>query len=83
MSNVLNLATGKAPDKTNMLEVVDSLRKQIIDGEIIAFVAVGIDSADASFGWCSSVGGVTRLRMMGAISNMQHQYLTGALGAAE
>lgn len=77
--NVLAIATGKPLDKSNMLAVIDSLRKQIVDGEIIAFIAAGIDAADTSFGWCSSVGGVTRLRMMGAIANLQHQYCSGEL----
>ena len=83
MTNVLSLATGKAHDKTNMLDVLDSLRKQIDDGEIVAFVAAGLDSADNSFGWASSVGGVTRLRMMGAIANLQYQYQSGALSDSE
>ncbi len=79
MAQVLAIATGKPHDNTAMLEVIDSLRARVVAGEVVGFVAVGIDQADTALGWCGSVGGVTRLRMMGAIASVQHQYCAGAL----
>lgn len=83
MSNVLNLSTGAAPDTKAALEVIDEMRRAIAAGELVAFVAAGITAGDVSLGYSGGIGGVTRLRMMGAIANLQHSYHSGALSEDE
>ena len=61
-------------DKTAALEVLDTLRKAVEDGEIVAFCAVGIEPDDCTRMWSSSVKPVTRLRMIGALTNLMHCY---------
>jgi hypothetical protein len=80
MAQVLSLSTGKPPDTGDMLSVIDDLRARIVAGDVVAFVAAGIDKTDCALGWSGSTGGVSRLRIMGAIANLQHQYNAGALG---
>lgn len=77
MSNILSLQTGKVQDPAAMLSALDDLRAAIERGEVVAFVAAGIDASDLARGWCGSVGGVTRLRMMGAIASLTHTYGAG------
>lgn len=78
--NVVNLSTGKPPSNARLLASIDGLRKAAESGEIVAFVAAGLTPTDQALAWCGSVGGVTRLRMLGSIANLQHQYHLGALG---
>jgi hypothetical protein len=80
VAQVLSLATGKPHDNGDMLAVIDDLRARIVAGDVVAFVAAGLDKADMAMGWSGATGGVSRLRMMGAIANLQHQYHAGALG---
>lgn len=80
MSNPILQLVPHAPDKTAMLEVLEDLRRKVEAGEIIAFVTVGLQPDDETLGWSGSIGGVTRLRVMGAIASLQHSYHDGALG---
>ena len=79
MSNIIALSTGKAPDNTNLLEVLDVLRQRVEDGSVIAFAAVTISPTDETHGYSAAHAGVTRLRMGGAIANLNHAYQGGAL----
>lgn len=67
----------KQPDTKNALEVLDQLREQLISGQVIAFVAVGIEPDDTTTAWASCTQPVTRLRMMGAITSLLHSYVDG------
>lgn len=62
------------------LKIVDDLREAVYSGKIVAFAAVGIEADDATMMWCSSTEDVSRLRTMGAISNLLHHYQHGTEG---
>lgn len=64
-------------NKKDALEVLESLKKAIEDGEIIAFGCVGISEDDNTSLWSSSVKPVSRLRMIGAMNHMLHSYEDG------
>jgi hypothetical protein len=64
----------KTPNKQVALEVIESLRLAIENGEIVAFAAVGIEEDDCTRMWSSSTRPVTRLRMMGAMYNLLHTF---------
>ena len=68
--------TSKKDDPRPMLETLDSMREEVLEGKIIAFVAVAIEPDDEMSMWTARTlgGSVTRLRMMGAIAHMQHRY---------
>jgi hypothetical protein len=66
-----------SPEK--MLAIVDELRESIVDGKLVAFAAVGLDAGDTVYGYIGALPGVTRLRVQGAIADLQHTYLCGAL----
>lgn len=83
MADVRIIGTGKAPSVDEMLAVLDVMREAIVRGELIAFVAAGVTAADVALGYSASTHGVTRLRMIGALSNLLHRYNDGALGNDE
>lgn len=60
------------PTKAECLEAVDALRKQIDDGTIVAFAAVGIQASDVVSSFMGSSRPVSRLRMIGACSRLHH-----------
>lgn len=64
-------------DKTEALEVIDTLREAISTGKIKAFIAVGISDAHDTLAWSAAVKKTTRLEMMGAILHLQACYTTG------
>jgi hypothetical protein len=68
------------PSLEACLSSIDNLRQQISDGKIIAFMAVGIEPDDAIVGWCGSVKPVRRIRMLGAIAQGYHDWLSGTFG---
>jgi hypothetical protein len=69
----------RAPTKADALAAADDLRRAIEDGRIVAFVAVGVTDRDESYGYCGSVKLVSRLRMQGAIAQLQQDYIAGEL----
>jgi hypothetical protein len=69
----------KTVNTEEALEVLDDLRKQIADGTIKAFVAVGIDDDHALYGFSASTKKTTRLEMMGAMMGLQWNYVEGAM----
>jgi hypothetical protein len=82
--NVVSLSSGKpVEDRSNLLEVLESLRRAIEAGEVDAFVAVALSKTDVTLGYSASIGGVTRLRMMGALASLTHEYHNGALDSKE
>lgn len=66
-----------AKGKEDMLAVLDELRTAVESGRIEAFCAVGIEPGDETLLYSGACSGVTRLRMMGAISALQHCYASG------
>lgn len=68
------LMTAPEEGKIDMLEVLELMKRAIEEGEIVSFIAVGIAPNDETLMWIGSQKRVTRLRMMGAISNLQHQF---------
>lgn len=61
--------------KQDLLEVIEDLRQKAESGEIIAFTAVGIKPDDNCLQWSASRGGVTKLRLLGAVTWLQLVFL--------
>lgn len=62
---------------TTAMEIIDDLREKVAGGQIVAFAAVGIEPDDSTRMWASCTADVSRLRVIGAMSHMQHMYLHG------
>lgn len=73
--NVVSIAR----KSTNLLETLDAIRERIAKGEVVALSAVLVTQDDTTIGYTASVGGVTRLRMLGALATLNHSYLNGEL----
>jgi len=73
--NIVDLTAQKA-DPKYLLEMLEDMRQDVLSGKLIAFVAVGFDADDAARMWSARIAGghVSRLRMLGAISALQHDY---------
>lgn len=56
------------------LAVIDDLRAKVASGQVIAFSGVGIEPGDETVCWQATVRPVTRLRMMGAIWSLLHNF---------
>ena len=77
---VIQMSTGKSvDDRSNLLEVCDALRENIESGEVVAFIAATVAIDDTVKGYSAAAGGVTRLRVMGALASLMHSYHNGAL----
>jgi hypothetical protein len=63
----------------NAIEVLDTLRDDLLSGKIVAFVAAGVAPDDVAYAYASSTGACSRLRMMGAIGNLSYCYHEGDL----
>lgn len=61
--------------KEDALAIIDSLRKAVEEGQIIAFATVGIEPDDCTKMWASTIKKTTRLKMIGAITQLQHSYI--------
>jgi hypothetical protein len=68
MSNIRPISLPES--KEDALAVIDSLRKAVEEGQIVAFAAVGIEPDDCTRMWCASVKKTTRLKMAGAITTL-------------
>lgn len=81
MSDVVSLATGKGPSTESMLEILESMRRGVEQGRIVAFGAVAITPSDGTMFFSASDGLVTRLRMMGAVNALATKWnVEGAAG---
>ncbi len=69
----------RAPSMADALAAVDELRRAIADGMIVSFVAAGVTDRDETYGYCGAVKPVSRLRMQGALAQVQHDYIAGEL----
>lgn len=72
-ASVLALAP-KVIDRADALEVLDSLKAAVEKGEIIAFAVVGLEEDDTTRMWSAAIRGVSRLRMLGGIYTLLHNY---------
>lgn len=61
-----------ATDTASALEVLDRLREQVLSGQVVAFAGVAIEPDDVTTRWQFTTRPVTKLRMLGAISSLQH-----------
>jgi hypothetical protein len=59
----------------NMLDVLNTLRENILSGQVVAYAAVSIAPDDVTALYSGARENVSRLRMMGAISNLNISYL--------
>ena len=73
----MNLVKLQPRSPKGMLEVLDEMRRQIEDGEIVAFAAVSIGPDDSTHQHSGAVEGVSNLRMVGALAVLQHCYIDG------
>lgn len=60
--------------KADMLSVLDDMRQAIEEGRVVAFCATTVAPNDAVAVWSGACSGVTRLRMMGAIAELQYHF---------
>lgn len=67
------------PTLEQALDVIDHLRKDVVEGRVTGFVIAGLDDADCCTAYASSTKPVTRLRMQGAIAQALHAYVSGDL----
>jgi hypothetical protein len=75
MKNVISLASANQPDAQRVLEcmeVLDQLRAKLMSGEVAGFAAVALDRTDECTAYVTTNQPVSRLRMMGAVANLQH-----------
>lgn len=70
MSDFKLIQSPAAMDKAEALAIIDKLRASIESGESVGFYGVTIDVGDNVAAWRTSVGRVSRLRMMGAVSHL-------------
>lgn len=73
--NVVSL--DKISNKEDALAVIDDLRRRVEAGDIKAFACVGITPDHQTLGWSSCTSMTTRLEVLGAISDLHHQYAGG------
>lgn len=64
----------KVVDKSDALDVIDSLRAAIESGQIKAFACVGIEPDHNTRMWSSSTAMTSRLEMIGAMTHLLHCY---------
>lgn len=69
----------RTPSMADALETIDQLRREIEAGRVIAFAAVAIEQGDECIAYCSAIKPVSRLRLQGAIAQLQHDYIAGEL----
>lgn len=69
---IVSMASGRAYDTKQALEILDELRAKVESGEVIAFAAVGIEPDDVTSSWTATTRPVSRLRMIGAIGSLFH-----------
>jgi hypothetical protein len=67
----------RAPSIADALSAVDALRADLESGKAIAFVGVAITPDDTCMAYCGSVRPVSRLRMQGAIGQLDHDWRAG------
>ena len=65
------------PTLDTALEVVEALKKDLIDGKVTAFFVAALNDGDETIAYVSSVKGVSRLRMQGAMSQALYHMQTG------
>lgn len=53
------------PTLQDALDVIDALRKDVVDGKVIGFFVAGLDAEDATIAYMATVRPVTRLRLQG------------------
>ncbi len=74
--NVVPFSTGVSTEEA--VRVLDTLRADIVSGEIVAFCAVGIKRDDGTAMWLANVAKAkTNLQMMGAVANLLMHYWNG------
>lgn len=73
---LISLPTRKQ-DVGDALSVLAQLKADIESGKVVAFVAAGVAPDDAAYAYASSTETVSRLRMLGSISNLQQAYMAG------
>lgn len=70
----------RGPDKGDVasaLKVLDGLREAVASGRIVCVAAVGIRDDDVTEAWICTSKRVSRLRTMGAIASLQHEFHAG------
>jgi hypothetical protein len=65
------------PSLEDALAAVDGLRKDVESGKVIAFAVAGVGPDDATLWYCGSARPVSRLRLIGAMTNALYHFNAG------
>ena len=60
------------PNMGDAMEVLESLKRDVESGKIVAFFAAAVGTEDDTYAYVSSVKPVTQLRLMGAMAHSLH-----------
>jgi hypothetical protein len=71
------VALDQNPNQGEAIDTVEALRADIIAGKVSAFAVAAVGSGDEVVIYVSSTRGVTRLRLIGAMSQFLHDYMAG------
>lgn len=81
MTAPLKLLPRNTTDK--LLSVIDALRQDVVEGRVVAIAVAAVCPDDCCSAYAGAAKGVSRLRMQGAIAQLQHAYLSGELLEAD
>lgn len=65
------------PTMQDALGVLDTLRKEVESGQVVAFFVAGVGPNDEAIAYTSAVRNVTRLRLQGAMAQALHNFMQG------
>jgi hypothetical protein len=65
------------PSLEEALSALDGLRKDVESGKVVAFAVAAVSPEDATLWYCGSARPVSRLRLIGAMSNALHHFNMG------
>jgi len=58
-----------APNPNDALDVLEGLKKDILDGKVVAFFAAAVGNDDDTYAYISATKNVTQLKLIGAMSH--------------
>lgn len=75
--NVVKL--NPTPTMDEALAVIDALRRNVEEGQVVAFFVAGVSPTDETIVYASAVKPVSRLRLQGAMGQALHDMHFGTI----